>query len=41
LPHALEGRPVEVQLPEQTLLVVEGRQRLADGDEIIRATGRD
>jgi RND family efflux transporter MFP subunit len=34
VPHALEGRPVEVQLPARTLLVIEGRQRLADGDEI-------
>jgi len=34
LPHALEGHPVIVDLPAATLIVVEGRQALKDGDPI-------
>jgi RND family efflux transporter MFP subunit len=40
LPHALEGQPVIVDLPADTLLVVEGRQTLKDGDTI-RATEKE
>jgi RND family efflux transporter MFP subunit len=34
VPGAVEGQPAIVQLPAKTLLIVEGRQRLGDGDEI-------
>lgn len=34
LPRALEGQPVAVGLPEDTLIVVDGRYRLADGDTV-------
>ncbi len=40
LPHALEGHPVIVDLPADTLVVVEGRQTLKDGDTI-RATEKE
>jgi RND family efflux transporter MFP subunit len=39
LPQALEGRPVAVDLPPETLLVVEGRQGLTDG-EVVDAVQR-
>ena len=31
---AVEGQPAVIALPAETLLIVEGRQRLGDGDEI-------
>ncbi len=41
LPEAVEGRPVVVDLPPQTALVIDGRQRLVDGDAVIeRGAGR-
>ena len=40
LPHALEGHPVIVDLPADTLVVAEGRQALKDGDAI-RVTGQE
>ena len=40
LPHALEGHPVIVDLPADTLVVVEGRQTLKD-DDTIRATEKE
>jgi len=37
LPGALEGQPVAVSLPHATRVIVEGRQRLADGDTVMAA----
>jgi RND family efflux transporter MFP subunit len=34
LPHALEGQPVAVELAPETLVAVEGRQRLTDGEPV-------
>ncbi|MGD8308719.1 MAG: efflux RND transporter periplasmic adaptor subunit [Chromatiales bacterium] len=34
LPNALEGRPARVDLPAGTLIVLEGRQALGDGDAL-------
>jgi len=34
LPQALEGRPVAVDLDTETLVAVEGRQRLVDGEPV-------
>lgn len=34
LPGALEGQPARVELPDDTRIVVEGRQRLADGEPV-------
>ncbi|MEN8214272.1 MAG: efflux RND transporter periplasmic adaptor subunit [Pseudomonadota bacterium] len=34
LPGAIEGQPAVVELPAETLLIIEGRQRLGDGDTI-------
>ena len=34
IPDAVEGQPAAIDLPTGTLLIVEGRQRLSDGDEI-------
>ncbi len=36
LPGAEEGRPAEVELPGESLVVVQGRQRLQDGDRVSR-----
>lgn len=33
-PNALEGQPAAIDLPGDSLVIVEGRQRLADGDGI-------
>lgn len=40
LPDAREGQPARVQLPADTRLVTEGRQRLKDGDAITAEAGR-
>jgi RND family efflux transporter MFP subunit len=37
LPGAQEGRPVAVELPRDAEIVVQGRERLQDGDPIARA----
>ena len=37
LPDAQEGRPAIVQLPDDTLVVVEGQQRLQNGDTVVNA----
>ena len=34
LPGAQEGRPVEVNLPKNTLIITEGRERARDGDKV-------
>jgi RND family efflux transporter MFP subunit len=34
LPQALEGQPTRVDLPADTRLIVDGRQRLEDGDRV-------
>ncbi len=34
LPGAVEGRPARVNLPPETVVIVEGRHRLRDGDEV-------
>ncbi len=34
LPDALEGRPVVVDLPANTLIITDGRQQLSDGDPV-------
>lgn len=34
LPSAEDGRPVRVALPDDTVLITEGRQRLVDGDTV-------
>jgi hypothetical protein len=36
LEQALEGRPAVVDLPPETLLILEGRDSLNDGDTITR-----
>jgi hypothetical protein len=36
LPGAEEGRPADSTLPGATLLIDEGRQRLRDGDSVLR-----
>lgn len=38
LPEALEGRPAVVDLPPATRLIVDGRERLVDGDAVMDAT---
>ncbi|MEM7209445.1 MAG: efflux RND transporter periplasmic adaptor subunit [Pseudomonadota bacterium] len=40
LPGALEGRPVAVDLALDTMIVVDGRHNLANGDEITVATAQ-
>ena len=37
LPGATEGQPARVELPAATQLVLEGRQRLSDGDPVVLA----
>ncbi len=39
LPGALEGRPARAELPPDSLVIVEGRHALMDGDEVRRAAG--
>jgi len=34
LPAAQDGRPVSIELPPNTQLITDGRQRLSDGDEV-------
>jgi RND family efflux transporter MFP subunit len=34
VPDAVEGQPAVIDIPAERLLIVEGRQRLGDGDEI-------
>ena len=34
LPEAMEGQPIAIELPPQTRIIVEGRQRLQDGDAV-------
>jgi hypothetical protein len=35
LPAAQEGRPVPVDLPPEALVIVQGQDRLQDGDELV------
>jgi len=35
LPDALEGQPARVDLPTESLLIIEGRQGLSDGDPVV------
>ena len=37
LPEATEGQPARVDLPAEARLVLEGRQRLSDGDAVVPA----
>lgn len=37
LPEALEGQPAEIELPADSRLIIEGRQRLGDGDRVTAA----
>ena len=37
LPTAIEGQPVAVDLPEESRVIIEGRQALVDGDAVVES----